>query len=120
MDRKTLINATLVGTILQLVMVVTGHFIPAVKDHIFAVGGMAISLLAGLNYARRARGGWGSSLVGGAIAGGVCALIGILVSAALHDVELAVVAFGTGASIVTGLVGGAVGRLVARQPTAPL
>ena len=115
MDRKTLIKATVVGTIAQLVMIGAGHFIPVVKDHVFAVGGMLISLLAGVLYARLARGGWGSSLAGGAIAGGVCALIGILASAALGDVALMVVAFGTCASVVAGLIGGALGRVIGGQ-----
>ena len=119
MDRKTLINATALGTVAQLAMVVAGHFVPVVKDHVFAIGGMLISLLAGVLYAWRARGGWGSSLAGGAIAGGVCALIGILVSAALGDVPMIVVAFGTCASVVAGAVGGAIGRLLSPQPSAP-
>lgn len=114
MDRKALWNAAAVGTAGQLVMVVAGHFVPVVKDHVFAVGGMIVSLAAAVLFVRLERGGWSSSLIGGAIVGGVCALVGILVSAALGDVPLVVVAFGTCASTVAGLVGGALGRLIAR------
>ncbi len=113
MDRKALLNATVIGTVAQLAMVVAGHFVPMVKDHVFAIGGMLISLAAAVWFVRLAPGGWGSNLMGGAIVGGACALIGILVSAALGDVQVIVVAFGTCASVVAGLVGGALGRLIA-------
>ncbi len=75
---------------------------------------MLISLLAGLLYAWQARGRWGSSLGGGAIAGGVCAAIGIAPSVALGDTPVAVLGFGTLASVVAGLVGAAVAKAVRR------
>ena len=85
MDRKALLTATAIGTVAQLAMILAGHFSPVIRDHVFAIGGMLISLLAGGLYARLAREGWGASLAGGALAGGACALIGILVSVALGD-----------------------------------
>ncbi len=120
MDRKSLFNATLAGTIAQLAMIGAGHFVPFIKDHVFAVGGMLISLLAGLWYARQARGGWGPSLAGGALSGGVCALIGILASTALGDTPLGVAVFGTCGSVVAGLVGAGLGRATGGQPTGAL
>ena len=117
MDHKPLFTATAAGTVGQLAMIGAGHFVPAIRDHGFAIGGMLISLLAGVLYVRMARGGWGASLIGAAIAGGVCALIGILASAALGDTPVIVAAFGTCASIVAGAAGGALGRAI--QPGAP-
>jgi len=117
MDRKALLKATIAGTIGQLAMVIAGHFIPVIKDQIFAIGGMIISLLAAVWFVRLAPAGWVYSLLGGAIAGGVCALIGILVSAALGDVPLVVVAFGTCASAVAGVAGGALGHLIRPRTT---
>ncbi len=111
MDRSSLIRATAAGTIVQLVMIIAGHFVPFVRDNVFALGGLAISLLAGLLYARLARGGWGPSLGGGAIAGGACALIGIAPSVALGDTPAMILLFGTLGSAVTGALGGAIGRL---------
>ncbi len=110
-DRKALVSATATGTVLQFVMVVAGHFIPFVALHVFALGGMAISLLAGALYGRPAF-GWGPSVLGGAVAGGLCALIGIAVSVALGDTMAAILAVGTVSSAVTGAVGGALGRLI--------
>jgi len=53
MNRKALINATVIGTVLQLIMVLAGHWIPAVAN-LFAIVGILISLVAGLLYARAA------------------------------------------------------------------
>ena len=93
-------------------MVVAGHFVPAIKDEGFAIGGMAISLVAGLIYARLAPGGWGSALAGGVVAGGLCAIIAIAVSVVLKDTPPLILAIGTTASAVTGAIGAAIGKRV--------
>src|SRR5258708_6521823 len=111
MNNQALTAATIVGLVLQLAMVLGGHYTNAIK-HLFAVGGMAFSLIAGLVFAGRARAGWPQDLAGGAIAGGLCAFIGIAVSVLLGDVPVAVLGFGAIASVVTGLIGGGVGRLI--------
>ena len=76
MNGKALVTATVIGLILQLAMVIAGHYSNSIKD-LFAIGGMGFSLIAGLVFAQIARAGWSSDLTGGAIAGGVCALLGI-------------------------------------------
>jgi len=113
MNRKALINATVIGTLLQLIMITAGHFVPAVAAQ-FAIVGMLISLVAGLLYARAAKGGWGDSLIGGLIAGGVCALIGIAASVLWGDTAQNILLIGTAGSAVAGAVGGAVGKLLAK------
>jgi hypothetical protein len=112
MNRDSLLIATAVGLILQLAMVVAGHYMPAIRDKGFAIGGMFFSLVAGFLYARMAQAGWGGSLGGGAVAGGVCAILGIAVSVVLKDVPAQILLLGTAASVVTGLIGGAVGELI--------
>ena len=109
MNIRTLIMATGIGLVAQLAMVICGHFVPAISQG-FAVGGVVISLLAGLIYVRFHRAGWGDALIGGAIAGGVCAFLGIAVSCLMGDVTPGVLLFGTLGSAVGGLIGGAVGR----------
>jgi hypothetical protein len=111
MNKNSLIFAILVGLVLQFVMVVSGHYAAAVREN-FAIGGMFLSLVAGFVYARKAVGGWSDSLVGGAIAGGACALLGIAVSVVLKDVPAMILVMGTAASAVTGLIGGAIGKLI--------
>ncbi|WP_157123704.1 hypothetical protein [Allosphingosinicella indica] len=100
------------GLVAQLAMVVAGHYNAFIKDNVFAVGGMAISLVAGLAYARLAAEGWPSSLAGGLVAGGGCASLGIALSLALKDVPPAVLAFGTIGSAVAGLAGAAIGKVL--------
>ena len=112
MDKNALILAGCIGLILQLAMIVAGHFVPVIKDKGFMVGGLLISLVAGLVYARLAHAGCGSSLIGGAIDGGACALIGIAASVALGDTVPFILIAGTLSSIVTGLIGGAIGKLI--------
>ena len=115
MDRKALFSSTLAGTIAELAMAVSGHFIPVIKDYVFAVGGMIISLIVGAWFARMARARWGATLIGGAIAGGVGALIGILVSAAMGDIPWIIATYGTASSTVAGVIGAALVRRFGRQ-----
>lgn len=116
MNLKDLIAATLIGAIFQLTMIVIGHFVPFVRDNVFMVGGLAISLLAGLSYQMRARSGWLGAIVGGTVAGAACAAIGIATSVALKDTPQEILIFGTCGSAVTGLIGGLVGKLFTRTP----
>ena len=98
-----------VGTVLQIAMVVVGHFVSSVAI-LFAPLGMGISLVAGLLWARALSTGYGGGAGGGAVVGGVCALIGILVSYLLGDVTASVLGFGTASSAVTGALGGLLGH----------
>ena len=80
MNAKFFARVTLAATAAQVGMVVAGHYSAPIRDNLFALGGMAISLLAGVFYARISRGGWIASLVGGLLSGGACAFLGIGVS----------------------------------------
>jgi hypothetical protein len=116
-NTRACILATLVGTVLQLAMVLAGHTNASIAG-LFPVGGMGISLLAGLAYTALARGGGARpALIGGALAGGACALIGIAVSCVLGDVSPSVLVYGTASSAVTGALGGWLGRFLP-APTA--
>ena len=110
LNSRAVIVATVVGTVLQLAMVLAGHSNPAIAN-MFAPVGMGISLVAGIIYAYVARqGSAGSMAVGGLIAGGLCAFIGICVSYALGDVTAMILVMGTLSSAVTGAIGGWLGR----------
>ena len=110
LNSKSLVTAALIGTALQLAMVIAGHFVPFIALHVFMFGGMGISALAGLLYGRTAATLAGATL-GGAVAGAVCALIGIAVSVVLGDTATFVLAVGTVSSAVTGALGGVIGRM---------
>ena len=114
MNTRAIRGAVGFGLVAQLAMVIAGHYVPFIKNNVFAVGGLLISLAAGWLYAKAAIGGWSSSLIGGLIVGGACALLGIGVSVLLRDVPPGILVFGTIGSAVAGLVGGAIGKLGAR------
>ena len=95
----------LIGTGLQLLMVIAGHYSPAIAQ-MFAPGGMGISALAGVLAALATRpASLGSAATRGAI----------LVSFLLGDVPAAVLGFGTASSAVTGALGGLVGKLLSAR-----
>ena len=107
----SVVTPTLIGTGLQLLMVIAGHYSPAVAQ-MFAAGGMGISGLAGLLASLTGRpASLGSGAGRGAVAGGVCAFVGILVSYLLGDVPAQILAMGTAGSAVTGAIGGALGKV---------
>jgi hypothetical protein len=112
MSIRAIIVATVIGTVLQTAMVVAGHSNKSIAN-LFAVGGMSVSLIAGVIYAALAGGPTGSAILGGVITGGLCALIGIAVSFALKDVPASLLALGTASSAVTGAIGGWLGRFLA-------
>ena len=115
LNTRALVIATVVGTVLQVAMVVAGHSNKSIAG-LFAVGGMSISLLAGLLYAVLARGGGAASqlAVGGLAAGAICAFLGILVSRLLGDVPTSLLLLGTVSSALSGALGGWLGRFIAR------
>jgi hypothetical protein len=120
MNTRGLTIATIVGLILQVAMVVIGHSNPSVKN-LFAVGGMGFSLVAGIIYGTSAgTRSAGSLALGGAVAGGICAFVGILVSYLLGDVPPTLLALGTVSSIVTGAIGGTIAKLFAPRPAISL
>lgn len=111
MNTKALTNTLVVFTVLQLAMVLAGHWVPFVKESLFAPLGTVISLLGGIQYVRMARPGFGGAALGGAVVGGVSAAIGIAVSYLLKDVPVETLMIGTAASTVAGAVGGAATRI---------
>ena len=115
---RALSQATIVGTVLQLAMVLVGHSNTAVAA-LFAPVGMAISAIAGIIYARAAEQRTAGSLaMGGLVAGGLCALIGICVSYFLGDVTASILALGTLSSAITGAIGGLLGKVMFGAPRA--
>lgn len=112
-NRRILLRAFLVGTVLQLLLTVAGHFIPVVSGNPFLFGVMMISATVGYLYAQEYDKGYVAGALGGAIAGGACAAIGTLLAVLLHDAAWPLLAFRTGVSILTGAVGGPFGQMAA-------
>ena len=112
-DPKILLRAFIVGTVLQIIMVVLGHFVPWVVLHVFMFGGMMISATAAYLYAMHAGKGYFPGATAGAIVGGACALIGIVVSVELGETASGLIPGGTAVCVLTGAVGGLFGQMAA-------
>jgi hypothetical protein len=110
-----LLKSTALGTLLQLIMVVLGHFAPSLAG-LFAEGGMAISGVTGLLYSVwGGKESLGGAALGGAAAGGLSAFFGILASHLMGDVPVELLHVGTAGSVVTGAIGGMVGRVLSTR-----
>jgi len=112
MDRNAFVIAASLGLIVQLAMILAGHYVPAIKDKGFMIGGLAISFLAGLLYAKLALNlGWPSAILDGGLAGGGCAFFAIGASVLLKDTPPNILMLGTLGSVVAGVIGGVLGKL---------
>lgn len=115
---SSLVPMTVAGTVFQLAMIVAGHYSEFVRNNVFAIGGMAISLVFGALWAARGASGKGNAFVGGGMVGGICAVIGIAASVLLGDTPAPVLAFGTLGSAVAGGIGGLAARALGGKKTA--
>jgi hypothetical protein len=112
-DARILRRAVIAGTVLQIVLSLSGYFFPWVAIRFFMFGRMMISASAGYLYGMELGRGYAAGALGGAIAGGLCVVPAIALSVLLGDTDASMLAVGTGISILTGGVGGAFGQIAA-------
>ena len=108
---QTLGGAIVVGTLLQVAMVVSGHFAPTAQEAgLFPIAGTLIGIVTGW----LAGAGTGRSSVAtagrGAVAAGLAGILGSLVSTALGDVPLANVGIAGGSTAIVGTLAAMVRR----------
>lgn len=113
LSTRALVVASITGTVLQLLMVVAGHYDTSITIF-FPIGGMGFSLVAGLIYTSKARPvATMDAVLGGLLAGAICAFIGIFAAHLWGDVPASLLLLGTLSSAVTGALGGWIGRFFA-------
>jgi hypothetical protein len=112
-DHRALERAILVGTLFQVVAVVIAHFSLWIETHALLFGGMMISATMGYLYAQEVARGYVKGAWGGAVAGGLCAIIGMAPSVLLGDMTPKMLGVRTLISILTGAVGGIYGQMAA-------
>jgi hypothetical protein len=110
-DGKLLQRAAVTGVVLEITMVVIGHYVPWVRVNFYEFGAMMFAGLAGLFYARDFAQGYAKGALGGAIVGGTSGLLGISAANILGDVALIVLPFGTAITVMVGAIGGLFGQL---------
>src|SRR5690348_15233211 len=109
-ETRTLRSAIIVGTTLQVANSIARH-IGWMTDYYAQFGGMFISGVAGLLYAREVNRGYGPGSAGGAIAGLLCAVIGVALSVTFHDAPPALIPLAMLICTLTGAIGGLFGQL---------
>jgi hypothetical protein len=112
-DNKALQRAIFVGTLLQIVFVLIAHFSVWIETHALLFAGMMTSATVGYLYAQEVAKGYARGAYGGAIAGGLCAFIGIALSVLLGDMTEGMLLVRDLISVLTGAVGGIYGQMAA-------
>jgi hypothetical protein len=112
-DSRILLRAAFVGLVIQLVLAALGHAFSWVAINLFPFGRMMCSATAGYLYGMALGQGYAPGALGGAIAGGLCAVPALAISVLLGDSEASIVAVGTGICLLTGGVGGLFGNMAA-------
>jgi hypothetical protein len=112
-DNSALQRAIIVGTLLQIAFVLIAHFSAWIETHALLFAGMMTSATVGYLYAQEVAKGYARGAYGGAIAGGLCAFIGIALSVLLGDMTGGMLLVRDLISILTGAVGGIYGQMAA-------
>ena len=99
------------GVVLEVAMVVTGHYVQAVLLLSGSLG-VGIPFLLGLLYGAGRKLTVKEASTDGFLIGAVGAFVGVLVSILLGDQAWSLLTFAPVASGVTGLLGAVIGRLV--------
>ena len=109
-QRRVFWAATALATVLQLAMVLVGLSVASLREaNLFPIAGTLIAVLAGFLFSRRLPGlPLSPALVGGALAGAICSLLGAVVAALTRLAGPSVLVILLIASL-TGAVAGAVG-----------
>jgi hypothetical protein len=107
---------TIAGIIAQCAMVFAGHVNPSARA-LSGPLGMLISLVVGtLSVSHRTS--LGAAAQAGVVAGGLGALIGIVLAFGLHDVPAFLILAGTAASAAAGAVGAVIRNAMLRKQAA--
>ena len=114
-DAPALQRAVLVGTALQMLTMMLGHFTGLLATHEigFLFACMMISATVGYLYAQDVAMGYMRGACGGAITGGICGLVGIAVSVPLGDISPSILVQRSLICVLTGAVGGIYGQIAA-------
>ena len=112
-DGKLIQRAAITGIVLQITMVMIGHYVPWISGNSYLFGTMMISGVAGLLYARDFAKGYAKGALGGAVTGGACGIIGISAANILGDAPLIAIPAGAAITVLIGAIGGLFGQMAA-------
>ncbi|MCG6955966.1 MAG: hypothetical protein LJF04_08235 [Gemmatimonadetes bacterium] len=113
-----MLRFVIIGIVLQLAMVVAGHFFESVLN-LSGILGTAIPFVLGIWYGFTRRPGYGRGAWGGFVIGIVGAFIGVIVAIVMKDQTWILLTFAPLSSGVTGTLGGLLGEFTARTAGTP-
>ena len=112
-------SATIIGTILQVVLALLAHLSDWLLLHALLFGAMILSAIAGYLYAYGATKDYPAAAAGGAYAGGLCGVFGVALSVVLGDTDPGLLVQNCIIFTIAGVVGGLFGQFATgRSPTA--
>jgi len=115
MGSSNVAKATVIGTILQVLMVVCGHYVPQIAACFPIVGTLIGGVTGWLATSTSPRLTTGAAAGSGLASGVIAGTLGTLVSVWLGDVPMSTVGIAAGSTAVLGAVGGLLGRMVASR-----
>lgn len=117
MHKPALLRALFIGTALQLTMILVGHLVPGLaQGNFFAIAGTTLGGVTGFLYGKWATGeGMGANAAGGATTGGIAGVLGAAASAGLGDVPLMTIGIAGASTVVTGAIGGVLGKVLGQR-----
>lgn len=117
MGNNPLVKALGAGTVMQVVMVLIGQFVPQLRDGLlYPVAGTLIGLVTGwISGQGNAGAGLGKLAANGGIAGAGAGILGSLVSTALGQVPLNNAVIAGGSTLVSGAIGGILNQFLGKK-----
>lgn len=117
MGKSPLIRALGAGTVMQVVMVLIGEFMPGLREGgLYPVAGTLIGLVTGWLAGKGAPDApLGTLAASGGIAGAGAGVLGSLISTALGHVPANNAVIAGGATLVSGAIGGALNRFLGKK-----
>jgi hypothetical protein len=112
------LRATFVGVVIQIAMVVAWHFLPWLHGYYYLLALLMIAATAGYVYAADTGGGFFVGATAGAIVGGICGFVALLLTVMLHDIARNFIPLDTAFCVLTGAVGGLWGQVSANMKRA--
>ncbi|OJT95007.1 MAG: hypothetical protein BGN82_09305 [Alphaproteobacteria bacterium 65-7] len=112
-DTRILGRALLVGVMLEILLVLAGHYRPLLRVHYVLFGCMMIAGTAGLLYARDLARGYISGALGGLVIGAACGIAAVGLSNLLGDEPEQYIPYGVMICTLVGAIGGLFGQYAA-------
>jgi len=110
-DLRILVRAAVVGIVLEIALVGSGHFVPFIARNLFLFGGMIIVATAAYLYGMDSGRGYFPGATGGAIVAGISGFLGSGLAVLLGDGPQSIIPFYTAICVFTGAIGGLFGQM---------